>query len=526
VKYGVDSKPSEAKDPSVVVIKQQQGRDERRKVYRIMYMGTQVNYGVHNNTVANFKRGVLERVRYVKNNDGNFVRPPTPGKGVFAARLTKFKRRLLRVLPSTTAMTREQFPTLYRGRKRTIYEAAVESLRQKPVQRRDSSSKSFLKAEKIKFTKAKPDPPPRLIHPRHPRYNVEVGKFLRPLEHKIYTGIKRIWEDVTVSKGLNSAQVGKLIKSKWDKFRKPCAIGLDASRFDQHVSKQALVWEHSVYNSVYRDPELLKLLSWQLGTRCYGRARDGTVKYEIEGMRMSGDMNTALGNCLIMCALVWAYCEEIGVKSKLINNGDDCVVFLEQRDAVTFRASLGQWFMDMGFSMKVEDTVYDVEKVEFCQCRPVWTEDQGYIMVRNVKDCLSKDCTCIIDISTAGGFLKWAYSIGECGLSLAGGIPVLDQFYRALMRSGRKGGKVTSHPYWESGMTYLAKGMDRKLSRITARTRHSFYLAFGVTPDEQIMAENYFSLMTVRHADPIFLETWRHQFQIDIKECLLYPHTA
>jgi hypothetical protein len=33
------------------------------------------------------------------------------------------------------------------------------------------------------------------------------------------------------------------------------------------------------------------------------------LKYQVEGCRMSGDMNTSSGNCMIMVALVYSYME-------------------------------------------------------------------------------------------------------------------------------------------------------------------------------------------------------------------------
>jgi hypothetical protein len=40
------------------------------------------------------------------------------------------------------------------------------------------------------------------------------------------------------------------------------------------------------------------------------------------------------------------------------------------------------------------------------------------------------------------------------------------------------------------GLQWMSKGMDRKYDRVDPRTRVSFYIAFGVTPDEQKMLEN------------------------------------
>lgn len=46
---------------------------------------------------------------------------------------------------------------------------------------------------------------------------------------------------------------------------------------------------------------------------------------------MSGDMNTALGNCMLMCCLIISYLESKNIKYDFINNGDDAVLFLERK---------------------------------------------------------------------------------------------------------------------------------------------------------------------------------------------------
>ncbi len=112
-------------------------------------------------------------------------------------------------------------------------------------------------------------------------------------------------------KGMDVRTVAKVLREKWDMFPNPVAIGLDASRFDQHVSVPALEFEHSVYLSCFKQKKhrerLAKLLKLQLENHCTGYAEDGVIKYTTTGTRMSGDMNTSLGNCVLMCSLIHSY---------------------------------------------------------------------------------------------------------------------------------------------------------------------------------------------------------------------------
>lgn len=245
------------------------------------------------------------------------------------------------------------------------------------------------------------------------------------------------------------------------------AIGLDASRFDQHVSVQALEWEHSVYNRLFRSDELRDLLKWQLKNTGFARANDGMIKYTVEGGRMSGDMNTALGNCLIMCAMVWSYMQtKLGPTGKpihfeFIDNGDDVVLFLEKRDLHRIE-DLAEWFGEMGFEMKIEEPVYEIEEIEFCQMHPIEVEPGVYTMVRTYPNAIAKDCICM----NPQNFRQWLYAVGECGLAITSGVPVYEAFYQAFKAKGKKGHAESSVHLQDSGFFRLSALGGKKRSSI------------------------------------------------------------
>lgn len=452
-------------------------------------------FGVHDNNTKNFVRGVSERVFAVES-QGELVPPPRPNPGHFEEVMGHFRRQYGHGVVVTTPWSHDEFVATYEGRRATIYQAAVESLRTEPVNRRDAFSSSFLKAEKIGFY-LKGDPAPRLIHPRDPRYNVEVGVFLKKIEHDVYRNVDRVWGGPTILKGYNARQVGGIMHDKWSSFKKPVAIGLDASRFDQHVSVDALRFEHSVYLQHFAGIDrnrLRMLLGWQLRTPCFGRASDGRVKYTVEGMRFSGDMNTGMGNCLLMSGMVWSWAKHCGVDVKLANNGDDCTVILEQTDMARFLEGMCDWFRGLGFTMKVEQPVYDMERIEFCQTHPIWTPE-GWVMVRGSgseghRHTMAKDCISIKPLDNRKVYDKWRMAVSQAGLALTGGVPVYQEFYTALGR-GAKGEALKNDLTLETGFMRLARGMDRRYQQVHPRTRYSFWLAFGSTPDQQEAVESH-----------------------------------
>jgi hypothetical protein len=497
--HGVDAKPSECIYHGLTV-KKNLGQPRTRRISMIPKVANLVDMGVHNSTIVNLERGVLERVFFVKE-DGKFVRPPQPIPKAFSLRLSTFRSILLRCVPTTTPTSREKFPLYYRGRKRTIYEKAVASLARRDVDSTDAQIKCFVKAEKINFT-AKKDPAPRIISPRDPRYNVAVGCYLKHIEHMLYGAIAKAFGETTVSKGLNVEDVASLLWKKWASMDDPVAIGLDASRFDQHVSRDALQWEHSIYNGIYHDPFLAKMLSWQLNNKCRGWTRDGFLKYTTDGTRMSGDMNTAMGNCLIMCGLLYSYSQERGARIKLVNNGDDCVVIVNRKDLPKFERGLVAWFREMGFTMKVDQHVDVFEKIQFCQMQPVH-DGSKYVMVRNPVVSIAKDSISIKPLDSLSMFQKWIGAVGEGGVSLTGGIPILQSFYCCLER-GSGGKRLRDDPTMETGWWYLSRGMSRKVTKISQRARFSFYLAFGIGPAYQIAIEEYYDSVIPPYSKPSF----------------------
>lgn len=467
------------------------GNPRPRTVYRLCGLSPPIDYGVHENNLTNLARGLNERVFHVEV-EGKLTSPPRPEPGAFC-KLNEFADRVVREVGMVAPCTREEFLALYAGDRRYhVYAKAVETLRWRDVGPKDAYMSTFVKAEKINFT-AKSDPAPRVIQPRTPVYNVEVGRYVKRME-KVWCGaVGSIFGHNTILKGLNAQQVAEVMHEKWSSLKRPVAVGLDASRFDQHVSVEALQWEHSVYERSFYPQyrgALRKVLRWQLLNKGFGRTPDGVVKYQVEGCRMSGDMNTGLGNCLLMSAMVWQYCREVGVKPVLANNGDDCVVFLEEEDVCKFVGPLQEWFTRMGFTMKVEAPVRCFEEIEFCQSHPV-RRGEGWVMCRDHLRAIAKDCVTVLPIRGLAEAQKWVGAIGACGMALADGVPVFSAFYRRLQELGA--GQKWDHPSLETGMAMAARGMRQAGRVVGDAERISYWKAFGCLPSHQIALEHAFA---------------------------------
>lgn len=446
--------------------------------YSFNSVATTYEYLVHNSSLLNVSRGIVERVFCVLDKDGNHVRPPKPRKGVFARKMGAIGKRISNFVGHSPQWTRDQFVSSYSGPRAESYRRAASSLDVSPLDNRDAHLTTFVKAEKINCT-LKEDPAPRVIQPRSQRYNVEVGRFLKPLEPVLMKAIDHLWGEATAIKGYTVEKVGRILKAKADKYSEPVFVGLDASRFDQHCSREALEWEHGVYNAICHSPYLYELLKWQLDNHGTAFVPDGKIRYQVSGCRMSGDMNTSMGNYLIMSCLVYVYLKEHDISASLANCGDDCVLFMEKRDLHKLN-TLPRWFLKMGYTMKVEKPVYILEEIEFCQMHPVYTS-RGYIMVRRPDVVLTKDCCVVRGGMNIEKLREWLGSQRKGGLALAGDVPVLSSFYKSFpdVETTMESEYAAPHKF-KSGMQY---------GGITDESRFSFWLAFGLTPDDQLAVE-------------------------------------
>ncbi len=455
--------------------------------------GPEHNLGIYNNNVDTIERAYTERYFLCK--DGEGFRPAFQvGASSFKNDdFNQFRKLVLKDMPNLPVMSRPECVATYRGSKRKVYEQAEKSLELESLTKKDAKLSAFVKFEKVDVSKA-----PRVINPRAPRYNLELARYLKHAEHHFFKAINAAWGKrtrATVIKGMNAELSADTLYQKWLLFVDPVAIGLDATKFDMHVSLRALLYEHSFYKSLFpRDKKLVRLLRWQLKNQGVAYAKDGSVTFQMEGTRCSGDMNTSLGNCILMCAMVWAYAKSRGIDCELANNGDDCVVFMERKDALKFRQGLSEWFRIRGFAMTVEDTVDEFEQIEFCQTHPVWLST-GWRMVRNLSAVMKKDPMCLLPIPNVKVLRKWLDAVGTGGGVLSTGVPVLSEFYKVMKRHGTECGNLINEVY--RGRSQLQLGENLKTATVNAAARVSFYYAFGVLPDEQIALESHYRDMTL-----------------------------
>jgi hypothetical protein len=451
---------------------------------------------MHKADLPTLERGLFSRVFVSKygRSDGGLAPPIVPGMARVQELFAPFKKALRKVSFGLTPMSHVEYVES-RGRKKRIYEAAYERYVRNGITPWDWQLDTFVKAEKLNITK-KPDPDPRVIQPRSAAYNIVVGSYIHPLERVLYKHIARLFGSPTIMKGMNADQMGRVVHRKWTRFSDPVAVGFDVNRMDQHVSIPLLKAEHSCYNMYIHDREVRYLLRKQLKNKGRARLWDGTLKYNVDGRRASGDVNTGIGNCIIMCALVYNTKQTIDLE--LLNNGDDCVVIIERRDLRQFLHIMNTVLTAARLPTTFEEPVDELEKLVFCQMSPVF-DGTNWVMVRDPRTCLDKDACTIKPVTSARTWNTLRNSVGLSGLAAYGNMPVLSAFYECLRRGA---GERVDKDSVIDGLKRMSAGMKKQGLGITPECRASFARAFDITPNEQIAIEEHYSAIRPEWAEP------------------------
>lgn len=215
---------------------------------------------------------------------------------------------------------------------------------------------------------------------------------------------------------------------------------------------------------------------------------------------MSGDMNTASGNCLLTIMMVMACMEQLGMhKWDALDDGDDCLVIMEAHRLSYFMKRCAEIFLSFGHEMKVENIAYHINDVEWCQCKPIEYLPGKWKFSRKFDKVIS---------TTMTGVKHWNQSLqqrrayvntlGHCELILSLGVPVLQEYAIALMRNAgtdqmiaiEENDSVTYRTFRELRHFKLSEITKIEPKPITMEARASFERAFGLPVELQVTYEN------------------------------------
>lgn len=529
---GVQARESPCAVHPNIVVQRTMGTHKSRRSHAISGLAGGEAFEMHNDSLDNGILALNMRVFNTKR-DGKYVTTPQPSNsGLFSPRavsstvkfgttlpvscvskmLAPFSELFLPLITPSTPIPLESFPGLYSGAMAMMKQRAVDKVIATGYRLCYSFISMFVKSELINVTrKSFAEIDCRAIQPRSQEHLVSIGRFFKVIEHSIYEHIDTVFNYAnptcptpTIIKGYNVKDQGEIIVKKFNSIPDCVAIGCDAKRYDQCISKPMLEWENDIYPRYFNNPEdkkeFAKLLALQVNNKGFASFYDGEIKYTVSGCRMSGDMNTGLGNCLDMCAMMWCFLHYCGVTLfAFANNGDDGVIFISRADLhkVT-RSRMKHWFRTMGFEMVMEDYVDVIEHIEFCQQHPVW-DGTSWRLVRNPKVCTTKDSMNVKRFQTFSEYVGWTGAVGKCNLALTSGMPMLQDHALAMINNSLslperypqekvKAYKPSRQEAYRRKFAG-AHGMDSVAVPITEDARFSFYLAFDILPDVQIEKE-------------------------------------
>lgn len=290
---------------------------------------------------------------------------------------------------------------LFPQHRRRAYSAGLLSLLDAPLSQADAHISAFVKCEKIEIQEKNGDP--RMIQARSIRWNLELGRYTRVIEHTLYKlqssrGLR------LVAKGRNPRERARDLAEKWGTFKRPVALSLDLHRWDMHCRRGLLVAVARFYLGLVPSEYLKWLLESMLDNK--GRTHNG-AKYSREDGVTSGDMTTALGNCLAVLLILrllrlirancttglgvshgklrgvlagtktalWSRLEELLMNCisdfEEYDDGDDHVFMCEEEDAIFYKEALEIVYGLCGHKLTVEGQASELDQVTFCQHKPM-----------------------------------------------------------------------------------------------------------------------------------------------------------
>jgi len=276
-------------------------------------------------------------------------------------------------------------------------------------------------------------------------------------------------------------------------------VAIDCSRWDQHCSAPVLELEHACYVRLYGgDVRLAALMRQQLDNR--GTTMHGG-RYSCYGRRMSGDANTASGNCLLMAAMVRALMRSLDMDEwDVLVDGDNAHLFVCEDYLQRVLAAMGPVFLSFGQELGDTSVHRTWQDVPMGQQKSVWADDR-WVMVPSPSRVLSGTFVSNKHYHERKGGRRAARTIAQAMLVLYRGVPVLQSFALGALRAteGVKWLDSALDDYQTDTLRQLAGRGDWHVTGpadITPKARETMELVWGVTKERQIALESAMAAAT------------------------------
>lgn len=338
---------------------------------------------------------------------------------------------------------------------------------------------------------------PRLIRPMSVEYNLAVGVYIKAIEGVVYKDIGVMMGGASVTKGMDAFKVAEVAFDKFERLRRThgetAILICDITKFELCVGiechKALIDYCCRMLSTSQHSKRLKWLLEKQLKVKFVSRCVDGVIKFTCLGTLCSGVMNTSLWAVLLMTIAITSVGDDLGLVPGIdydyICAGDDTNPMVPIKFLKRWKKKMPEVLLDLGFVLTIDNIVTEFEKMDFCQCRPVF-DGSRWRMVRNPDTARRKDVLFIHPVNNSKDWDKARGSIADCGLALCCGIPVMQAFYQHLGQGLNLSAVKRAE---DSGMGRLAHGLRAAVVPITVDARLSYWKAFGVTPHAQHIKE-------------------------------------
>jgi hypothetical protein len=219
------------------------------------------------------------------------------------------------------------------------------------------------------------------------------------------------------------------------------------------------------------------------------------AKFSRPGGRASGDFNTGLGNSLIFLVECVSAMRELGVPYDILVDGDNALLFVKTGDlshVVQNFAPLVE--RSSGHEVKLEAPTTTIERIRFGGAAPIFLGPRlGWSMVRDWVRVLSGAFSSHVHLNEPKFAKRWMYGVARCELSVARGVPILQEWAVKAIQALRTGKKLKEDfflDYFAQGAWFADEGAA---TVVTLDARISFEKAFGVDVDSQLRFERGFN---------------------------------
>lgn len=465
-----------AKGCAVVKVPFDLGREVTRRVGTVMCRPffCDKEFGLHTHTVKDELQTICNR---------HLMETPEPDVTSLAWKY--FRRRMCWLSRQVGRCRSASIAAVLKGktgRRKKRFFRGIQELNESNniVTKKDARIKEMQKLEMYEVDKI-PIKEDRGIQFRSVKYNVALARELHNVEAKVI-GL-HIDDYHPVMKGATPEERAVRIALGAKSFKKPLYLLADHKRFDAHVHLKLLKQEHAFYLRCRRSGYLKKLLKMQRRNKGVSA---GGIRYVTEGKRMSGDINTGLGNTVLNMCILFAWLDASGVKGKVYLDGDDSVIIIEEEDRVKL-LPLDDFMRNLGMVTEMEATT-DFFKVEFCQSRPVIV-DGVLRFVRNPHKILAT-------VGQSAEKLDFPVGVANvrasclCELAMNGNCPVIGPYCRRLYEACGPGGAWFNAAQLWKAEQYGIKFELPPEKEPDDESRYSFYRAWGLDHGLQLAYEN------------------------------------